>query len=813
MERYVCVHGHFYQPPRENPWLEAIEIQDSAFPYHDWNSRVTAECYGPNSASRILDGEQRILDIVSNYAKMSFNFGPTLLSWMEKEAPDVYQAILEADRQSLKHRSGHGAAIAQSYNHMIMPLASRRDKQTQVIWGIRDFERRFKRFPEGMWLAEAAVDSETLDILAEQGIKYTILAPHQAARFRKIGNLEWTETDNGSIDPTCGYLCHLPSKRNITLFFYDRLAQAVAFEKVLDNGDMLARRLLDGFSGTRDWPQLLHIATDGETYGHHRKFGDMGLAAAFDYIEANNLARLTNYGEYLELHPPAYEAQIHENSSWSCAHGVERWRHNCGCNSGGYPQWNQEWRAPLRSALDWLRDQLVVEFEHTGSKYLKNPWEARNAYIELILDRHEENTELFLARHSCKELEADEIIQVTKLMEMQRHSMLMYTSCGWFFDELSGMETVQVIQYASRALQLAAGIATEGLEKTFMEKLGTARSNLPEIKDGAWIYENFVLPTRVDHNKVCAHFAFSSLFEEYEKLSRIFCYTVVREEYTRISSEDATLALGLVDVISDVTGEAVRFMFAVVRFGSHDFKGGVTAFNDEATYEAMRGEMVAAFDKGLYTDLIALMDKHMGTHNYSFKNLFRDEQRKILKLIIKQKFDEFSDTYMNLYQHSRPLMEFMLEFRIPVPKTFLIAAQPALNAEIKNVLTQEEPDVQSAQRIIEQLHRWNVEVGSHTEFIIRKYLERLIRELRDDPADFALLKSLMAILELARLIPLNLVLWQVQNDYYHLVKTSYPGFLIKARSGKEEGAAVWIDKFRKLGEILYFNVGAILPEV
>lgn len=808
MERFVCVHGHFYQPPRENPWLEAIEIQDSAFPYHDWNHRITAECYAPNGASRILDGQQRILNIVSNYAKMSFNFGPTLLSWMEKESPDVYEAILEADRQSLACRSGHGAAIAQVYNHMIMPLASGRDKRTQIVWGIRDFEHRFQRFPEGMWLAETAVDLETLDILAGEGIKYTILAPHQAARFRKIGDAEWTETDNGSIDPTRGYLCRLPSQRTITLFFYDKFAQAVAFEKVLDNGELFARRLLDGSSEMRDWPQLLHIATDGETYGHHQKFGDMGLAAAFDYIEVHDLARITNYGEFLALYPPQYEAQVHENSSWSCAHGIERWRNNCGCNSGGYPQWNQEWRAPLRSSLDWLRDQLAVEFEHTGSMYLKNPWQARDAYIELILDRHEEKTELFLGRHSCKELDTDEIIEVMKLLEMQRHSMLMYTSCGWFFDELSGLETVQIIQYASRALQLAAGIAAQGLEKNFVEKLETARSNIAEIGNGGWIYENFVLPTRVDHDKVCAHFAFSSLFEEYEKLSRIFCYAVVREEYTRVSSEDATIALGLVDVTSHITGEVVRFMFSVVRFGSHDFKGGVAVFNDKLTFEAMREEMIAAFDKGLYTDLIALMDKHMGTHHYSFNNLFRDEQRKILKLIIKQKFDEFSETYMNLYQHSRPLMEFMTEFRMPVPKTFLIAAQPALNAEIQKALTQEEPDAQGAQRIIEQIHKWKVEISSYTEFYIRKYLESLIHELENDPADLVLLRKLLTILELAGTIPLNLVLWQFQNDYFRIAKTSYPVFLA---SGEEE-AAVWVDTFRRLGEILYFNTGAVLPQ-
>jgi alpha-amylase/alpha-mannosidase (GH57 family) len=304
MERFVCIHGHFYQPPRENPWLEAVEIQDSAYPYHDWNERVTAECYAPNSASRIIDSERRIREIISNYAKISFNFGPTLMMWMEAFSPELYQSILEADRQSLKWRAGHGAAIAQVYHHLIMPLAAPRDKRSQVIWGIKDFEHRFQRFPEGMWLAETAVDLETLDILAEQGIKFTILAPHQAAAVRTDTG-EWTELGDGQIDPSRGYFCKLPSQRTIAIFFYDgAISKAVAFENQMESGERFAQRLMEGFSESRDWPQLMHIATDGETYGHHHRYGDMALAAVLDYIEANNLARLTNYGEYLEHHPP-----------------------------------------------------------------------------------------------------------------------------------------------------------------------------------------------------------------------------------------------------------------------------------------------------------------------------------------------------------------------------------------------------------------------------------------------------------------------------------------------------------------------------
>ncbi len=436
MERYICIHGHFYQPPRENPWLEAVEIQDSAHPYHDWNERVTAECYAPNSAARIVDGDGRVMDIVSIYARISFNFGSTLLSWMESFAPEVYQAILLADRQSIEWRSGHGNAIAQAYNHMIMPLASERDKRSQVIWGIRDFESRFGRFPEGMWLAETAVDLETLEILAEEGIIFTILAPHQADKVRKLGGTKWRNVRGANIDPSMAYLCRLPSGRKINIFFYDgTISQAVAFEKLLNRGEDFAHRLLSGFSEFRQWPQLFHIATDGETYGHHHKYGDMALAYALNYLEENGLARITNYGEYLEKHPPFQEVRILENSSWSCCHGIERWRSDCGCNSGGNPGWNQAWRAPLRSALDELRDRLAEGYALKAGEYLRDPWFARDDYISVVLDRSEENIDTFVQRHALRELTRDELSEVLGLLEIQRQSMLMYTSCGWFFDD------------------------------------------------------------------------------------------------------------------------------------------------------------------------------------------------------------------------------------------------------------------------------------------------------------------------------------------------------------------------------------------
>ncbi len=505
MERFICIHGHFYQPPRENPWLEAVELQDSAYPYHDWNEKITAECYAPNATSRILDGDGYILYLVNNYAKMSFNFGPTLLAWMEKNAPDVYEAILEADKLSRELFEGHGSAMAQAYNHMIMPLATRRDKETQIIWGLKDFQRRFGRDPEGMWLPEAAVDLETLDLMALHGIKFTVLAPRQAQRIKPIGDGPWKDVRGGKIDPTRPYRCFLPSGRDITLLFYDGpISQALAFEGLLDSGEALSHRLLGAFSKDRAHAQLVHIATDGESYGHHHRKGDMALAYAIHYIESNNLAEITNYGRYLERQPPTHQVEIFENSSWSCVHGIERWKADCGCNSGGYPNWKQAWRKPLREAFDWMRDTLEPAYESAASTLLKDPWAARNDYIDVILDRSSENVSEFLALHAVRDPDESERVSILRLLELQRHLMLVYTSCGWFFDELSGLETVQVIQYAGRAIQLAKQLFGDAVEPRFLQLLSMAKSNLQEHRDGRTIYEKWARPAMLDLIRVGA---------------------------------------------------------------------------------------------------------------------------------------------------------------------------------------------------------------------------------------------------------------------------------------------------------------------
>src|SRR5438477_1183928 len=494
-ERYLCIHAHFYQPPRENPWLEVIELQDSAAPYHDWNQRIAAECYAPNAAARILDGEGCIRLITNNYARISFNFGPTLLSWLQAQQPETYAAIVAADRQSRERFSGHGSALAQAYNHMILPLADPRDRRTQILWGIRDFEHRFGRKPEGMWLPETAVDLEVLDILAAFGILFTILSPYQAKRTRKVRGRAWRDASGGRVDPSMPYQVRLRSGRRIAVFFYDGpISRAIAFERLLERGENFAERLVSAFSDSRPWPQIVHIATDGETYGHHHKRGEMALAYALHHIETNNIAKLTNYGQYLERHPPTHEAEIWERTAWSCVHGVERWNSHCGCNSGRYPNWNQYWRTPLRHAFDWLRDTAAGRFEQKGGEIFKDPWQARNEYINVILNRWPDNTEKFFQKQTTHELSPDERITALKLMEMQRHAMLMYTSCGWFFDELSGIETTQVIQYAARMVQLANDLFQRDFEPEFLNRLANARSNIPEHCDGRCVYQKFVKP-------------------------------------------------------------------------------------------------------------------------------------------------------------------------------------------------------------------------------------------------------------------------------------------------------------------------------
>jgi alpha-amylase/alpha-mannosidase (GH57 family) len=808
MDRYICIHCHFYQPPRENPWLEAVEVQDSAYPYHDWNQRVTAECYAPNSASRILDNEGHIVRILNNYSEISFNFGPTLLSWMEDNARHTYEKILEADKESQRLFSGHGSAIAQAYNHSILPLANQRDKHTQIVWGIRDFERRFRRFPEGMWLPETAVDLETLDVLAGLGIRFTILAPHQARQVRKTGTQRWRNVEGARIDPTHAYGANLPSGRSISLFFYDGpISRAVAFEGLLSSGEGFAQRLISGFSEGRRWPQLMHIATDGETYGHHHPHGDMALAYALDYIESNRLAKVTNYGEYLEKHPPTHEVEIINNTSWSCAHGVERWRGECGCNSGKNPEWRQHWRAPLREAVDWLRDQLADPYEQKARELLKDPWAARDDHINVVLDRSPGIRERFLAEHQARELNHDEQIAVWKLLEMQRHAMLMYTSCGWFFDELSGIETVQVIMYAGRALQLAHEVLGQDFEPGFLEHLAKVPSNVPEYRDGAHIYNLLVKTSVLDLHKVAAHFAISSLFDHHDQQHSIYCYDVTLNDAQRFQSGKLRLGLGQAEVCSRITQECGSFSFGVLHFGDHNINAGVRDFQSKEPYREMVAEVSEAFHHADLAESLRLLDKHFQGAGYSLKSLFRDEQRRIVGQILDSTLGEAEANYRQIYERDSSLLRFLSELNMPRPKVLHMTAEFVLNSSLRHAFEAADLDLGLIAGLMDAAAREEVSLDTTLlSYVLKNRLEALADQLVSQPEDAHALEQFERAVRLATSLPFEVDLWKAQNLTYRIV---YDACAVGIVADKNQG---WLQRWLEIAGKLNIRCDRMLAQ-
>ncbi|RXH58522.1 DUF3536 domain-containing protein [Granulicella sibirica] len=840
--RYVCIHGHFYQPPRENPWLETVEVQDSAAPYHDWNDRITAECYAPNGASRITNLENQIIRIVNNYSRMSFNFGPTLLSWLHDKAPRAYRTILDADKASILRYGGHGSAMAQVYNHIIMPLASERDAITQIRWGIADFVHRFHRRPEGMWLAETAVNRAVLDLMAREGIKFTILAPNQCARIRPLIQEEspdlpislvpgkpaptpikkpndWIGTPDATVDPTHAYLVKLDEGRSINVFFYDGPgSRAIAFEGLLNSGETFARRLLGGFHPDNpndpDKAQLSHVATDGESYGHHHKHGEMALSYAMHWIESEGHAKLTNYGEFLDLFPPHWEAEVAEDTSWSCFHGVERWRSNCGCN-GGKPGMNQLWRGPLRDALDYLRDASAPLAEKFAETCLKDLWTARDAYIDVVLDRSPAATDAFLKEHAIRELNPDERVVVFELLELERHTQLMYTSCGWFFDEISGIETVQIIAYAGRVLQLAAKLFGEpgaALEAVFLEKLALAKSNLPEEGDGAQIYRKHVTPMRIGLEQVGAHYAISSVFRAYPEDGELFCFDVHRDAQENFTSGRGKVSLGRARIRSRVTEETEEMCFAVLHLGDQNLSAAVKRYNAEepadiAAFDAFCNDVRAAIRRANLPEIIRLIDRQFGDLAYSLTSLFADEQNRILRTILDQTLEEMENSLRTIYEDHASLLHFLTESGMTAPPALALAASFAINASMRRAFEAPEFDTVEFDSLFARAHTDQVTLDLPTlNFAASQRMKRAMVHLEaalsgEHSARIALQKTLF-IADSIRAMPLEINLWQSQNIWNDLLRRSDPTYWSKE----------WKDDFRKLGYALNIDVDQLVVE-
>lgn len=824
MANYVCIHCHLYQPPRENPWLERIEIQDSAYPYHDWNMRISAECYGPNAASRILDDQGRINRIVNNYEKISFNFGPTLLDWLQRHAPDTYTKIVEADQLSLKARSGHGNAIAQAYNHMIMPLANRRDKVTQVVWGIKAFHKHFNRQPAGMWLPETAVDLETLEILSDHNISYTILAPSQAKRIRPLEQKRWVNVENGSIDTSRPYLLRLPCGGSIVIFFYNgQIAHEVAFGGLLASGETLAKRFLGEIREQADRATLIHIATDGETFGHHYRYGDMALAYAVDHLERNDQVTLTNYGEYLALHSPTHEVQIHENSSWSCVHGIERWRSNCGCNSGYHGNWNQAWRTPLRESLDWLRYRFITIYNKEAAGLLTDPWAARDHYIDVVLDRSEENRNTFLKNYGKRALKGKERIKAWMLLEMQRNAMLMFTSCGWFFDEISGIEPVQILTFAARAIELASTFSPDAdLEDAFLDQLSDALSNIEGMGNGMDIYRRFVSPSKVTLEKAAAHAVISSFFSNDQEQTQLGCFTLVRKDSIRLADRHSNVAVGRLDVTNTVTAAAETFVYAAVQQELHDFKCALRVYDDfvslfvnssneskadgrDDPHEKVAVEIAEAFNRDGVASCLKIMDTYFETTRYTLKDIFRDEQQQQLNLIIQDGLEAIEKTFEEAYKTTSFLMGLMESLGHRVPTTFRTAAEIALKREIVKVFESKTIKVDQMDFLLKEIKRWGITLDEEwLGNILERQITREAQLLQEDTG-ITTLQRMNAFLAVLALFPGKTNLWQMQNIYYEILASQY-GLTLQKMKRKDRQARVWIDEFLQLGHKLFMNV-------
>ena len=741
MTRFVCIHGHFYQPPREDPWWEEIEVQPSAAPFRDWNERITAECYGPNAWARILHDSGAIDQVVNNYSRISFNFGPTLLSWLEQHQPKVYEAILEADVESRGRFSGHGSAIAQTFNHMILPLANRRDKETQIHWGIEDFLHRFGRAPEGMWLAETAVDLESLDLMAQAGIGYTILAPSQARCIRAIGEDHWHDVSHGRVDPTRPYEVRLPSGNSMAVFFYDGpISRAVAFERLLENGERLVHRLMSAFAAERDWNPLVHISTDGETYGHHHSRGEMALAYALQTLEHDPSVRLTNYGEYLDEHPPQLEAEIWENSSWSCVHGVQRWCADCGCSSGLNPGFHQGWRGPYRDALNWLRDLLAVEYTDAARQYLKEPWSARNRYVDVVLDRDDRTRREFLERERRYKLNPEEEVCVWKLLEMQRQSMLMYTSCGWFFDEVSGLETVQTMRYAARAIELSRELFGTDHETGFLCRLEAAPSNLDKYSSGRDVYQQEVIAKRAGCDQLAAEYTVrkglrGSLVSQHGRQA----FEFAEQNWRRVESENRAASGGRLTLTSLTTREIHRFDCVTVQSG-HEVICNVRLSKRESE-DAVSEWMTRLDDPGLsVSDVLHSADS---VSLESFNDVLRSD---LLRMLSAQQWQADQEQLRELFQRHRSVVGELITGGLEIPSVFLGMAESVLGLDLQKLVTSPVLSASELAELVREAQCLGVKLDAgECRPILERSLEMLCDRWIDDPGNEVLRSELKTL--------------------------------------------------------------------
>jgi len=651
-------------------------------------------------------------------------------------------------------------------------------------------------------------------MLAEEGIQFIILSPHQAKNVRKSGDQDWQDVSGGKIDPQRPYFCNLPSGKKIAIFFYDGpISHDIAFGNLLQNGEVFAERLIGAFPKEKVESRLAHIASDGETYGHHHAFGNMALSYLLRHIESNHSAKITIYGEYLEKNPPTHEVEIIENSSWSCFHGVERWRADCGCHTGKNPQWKQGWRKPLREAMDSLRDQLISLYESKMAEYTEDPWGLRDHYIEAVLDRSPENVNRFFSEHLTRQVTRPEAYRegkviLLKLLEMQRHAMLMYTSCGWFFEDISGIETIQILQYSARAIQLAKEVAQIDLEEDFLQKLESAQSNVSELENGRKIYETLIQPEIISLMNVGAHYAISCLFDKYASKAKIYTYTIETLSCDEQQSGKQNFILGEASIFSEITWEEVVINFVALHLGDHNVNAGVCHYADEESSQFMRQEIKTAFSDNRISEVIELMIKHFGEHNYSLWDLFKNDQGKVLEKIFEGTLQSIEAHYREIYEEYAPLMRIRKLVHTALPKALAMTVEFVLNRELTDLLEQKEIDLVKLEKLCLEIKRWAfVRDKKNIGVVAEKRITELIERFADEPYNTTLLETIEGLFRIFNILSLPLDLGQAQNIYFAVAKKTYPAFIEKNRT-PDSSLQKWIDHFKSLGTYLRVNINA-----
>lgn len=804
-QRYLCIHGHFYQPPRENPWLDGILRQPSAAPFADWNERIAFECYAPNAAARVLGADGHLARLINNYELISFNVGPTLLAWLEQWAPRTYRAILDADAAALRRFSGHGSALAQVYNHVIMPLATEDDQVTQVRWGIRDFKQRFSRLPEGMWLPETAVDLRSLETLAQHGIAFTILAPHQARRIRPLpasrfatSTEAWQDVQSMTLDTSRPYLVRLPSGKSIAVFFYDGpISRAVAFEHLLQNGEAFLSRLLGGIRQDRSTrPQLVHIATDGETYGHHHKYGEMALSYVLDQLRADPHPplRLTNYAQFLHMHPPTEEVEVHENTSWSCAHGIERWRTSCGCSSGGSPGFHQHWRQPLRQALDALHAQALDLYRERASDLLRSPLDARHYYIDLLLDRSERARLRYLRSHTTRSLDRDEQVLLWKLLEVQRNAQLMFTSCGWFFDDIAGPEPLQVLQYATRAAQLARDLGHPQLLADLQAALPHIPGNTSAFPDAAALYKAHIEPFVIadDLQPIAAQAIARTALPAHAPAdtshsavpapvpSTLYCYAIAQLAERHVTQASVQLSLRTLSLTSKLTEDRRVCIAATLSLPDDVLLVGTLSCpppkqanpsEEPADLGTRFADLLAAAAHADAATCRHLFSRHFGTQVSSLLALAA-RSPDLLALLTEAVRARLRQDAQARQRQLLPLIQTLQASQEPVPVELRTLSRLADAAALGVALDPQSPDPSTAHHLLATLDEPSLSTLFDLPAARHRLLQALMRtseHCEDHPGEFEGLHKLEQLIELARLPALAVPVLAAEMALYRLV--------------------------------------------